>query len=251
MVAVSGGGGQWSVGKPASRYKNTEEELQPMRKTLLMFAAVAAMLAAHASLALAAGDPAQDCSKGVIYIASLENKAVLTQDKYWGDPLLFDDVTTYILAYKLMWMTRRPVIVLDIASKYVTKDGKPDLDAVNKAIGGEPQGCWLVYGEVTQAEIATKKLGIAGVGAKKKYKISVRVHLTLADINTGKIKLDDDFNGYHETSTIQAEDTANPDKRPSFTEDPVEAGGDALGIPFSRIYNSFSDRIRALKQLED
>ena len=221
-----------------------------MKKTLLVFVAAAAILAASASVAGAASAPAQDCSKGVIYIAQLENKAVLAQDKYWGDPTLFDDVTTYILAYKLMWLTRRPVIVLNIGSKSVEKDDKVDLDTINKAIDGEPIGCWLVYGEVTQADIATKKMGIAGVGAKKKYKISVRAHLTLADMSTGQKLLDSDFNGYHETSTIQAEDTANPDKRPSFTSDPVEAGGGALGIPFSRIFNSFADRIRALKQPE-
>jgi len=231
--------------------KHIVSEVSLMKIRTLVFAMVLTAGIAAAALAQPYPSPTgSGCGNGAIYITTLDNSAVHDMDKYWGNPKDFGRVASYILAYKLMWITGKPVIVLDKPTdELMTSDGSPNVEKAKELQGDMPASC-IVLGQITSAVIETKRVFKPGE-SRKKYRISVKVRLVLIDAKTGEVKLDAPYSEYHETSLLEQENINNADKRPGFSMDPVEAGGSALGVPFSRIFGRFARSIAAMPQAAD
>jgi hypothetical protein len=214
-----------------------------MRMKSIRIVMLALSLFAVASARAAAADAA--CNPNAIAVAGLDNNAVAETDKYWGAPADFGNTITYVLAFKLMWATGKPVTVIN--AKSLTLMGAqdlPDIAAVKKALGENP-ACKVVLGSIDQAIITTKKSRSLLQG-KKKFTIVVKMRLELVDLAQDKTVINETFTNEHETTTLLQE-FSNNNKLLFFPNDPVEAGGNPLGVPFSRIFNTFGKKLLELK----
>jgi len=206
----------------------------------LLIAAVAAGMFFAVSGAGALAQEAAACDPGAAAVLTLQNKAVTQIDKYWGDPLYFGGTITHVLAFKLMWTSGKSVRVSPAKSEDVMKlEGIADVDAVRAALGENPP-CHAVLGVIEQAVVDTKKSANVLVG-QKKFFITAKVRLMLVDVAQGKVELNESYTNEHETSTL-LEALSDSHKTLYFPLDPVEAGGNPLGIPFSRVFTNFSKR---------
>ena len=184
------------------------------------------------------------CDKNVIYIAQAQNHAIEDYDRYWGYPEDFTKTISYMIAFRLMYETGKTVKVLERSEIHLfgDEDGSMlDIEAAKK-LPGVADGCYIVSGIVREAVIDTSRSLKLAFG-KKKFDIYSQMHLVLADISTGKTLVSDGYLGRHETSTMPNE-LWNRDRRQFFPTDPVEAGGNAMGIPFSRISQDFARAVK-------
>jgi hypothetical protein len=206
-----------------------------IKHVLVILFAMSLLAAASHAAAVAACDP------NTITVLKLDNRAVKEQDKYWGNPDYFGTTITYMLAFKMMWATGKPVKVADVKSADVMKvQDIPDPDAIRVALGDSPS-CLIALGSVDQAVIFTKK-SVNVVKGNKKFEIDAKLKLSVVDLAAGATKFSDTYSEEHETSTL-IEQLSNTDKVLYFPSDPVEAGGNPLGVPFSRIFNKFCKKV--------
>lgn len=209
-------------------------------KMKLVFTAFFAVSLLAAAASRARGTEAA-CDPNTITVLKLENRAVREQDKYWGSPDYFGNTLTYMLAFKLMWATGKAVKVADVKSEDVMKvQDIADPDAIRAALGENPS-CYVALGAVDKAVIYTKKSADILKG-RKKFQIDAKMKLTLVDLAAGAVKFGDTYSEMHETSAL-VEALSDNDKILYFPSDPVEAGGNPLGIPFSRIFNKFCKKV--------
>ncbi len=186
------------------------------------------------------------CDKNVIYVAHMENRAIQEYDRYWGYPEDFSKTVTYMIAFRLMYETGKTIKIIDASESSLFGSDEEELlnIADAKKLTGVGDGCYIVAGMINTAVVDTSRSLKLAIG-RKKFDIYSTMHLAMADISTDKILVSDGYLGKHETSSMP-NDLINRDRRQFFPTDPVEAGGNALGIPFSRISFDFA---RSVKQV--
>jgi hypothetical protein len=199
-----------------------------------------------ASITLLSTSQAFCCEKNVIYVAHMENRAIQEYDRYWGYPEDFSKTVTYMIAFRLMYETGKTIKILDASETSLFGSDEEELLNVDNAkkLPGVGDGCYIVAGIISEAVVDTSRSLKLAIG-RKKFDIYSTMQLAMADVSTGKVLVSDGYLGKHETSTMP-NDLINRDRRQFFPTDPVEAGGNALGIPFSRISFDFA---RSVKQV--
>lgn len=208
-----------------------------MRTLHLFFFALLCVIAA------AAGTRAQEttaCDPNLIVVAGLENRVFTEPDKYWGDPSDFGNTAAWILAFRLMLDTKRPVVVVSAPKMPVFVGDGVDIEAARFA-AGFAGGCTLVVGAVTQAVVDTKRT-VNLMEQSKKFNISTTARLAMVDLRSGKTVINAVFDGNHETSSMIYE-ILDKDKHYIFSIDPIMAGGSPLGVPFLRMYHTFGMQV--------
>ena len=199
-----------------------------------------ALLVAIAAASSAQAQEAAACNPDIIVVAGLENRVFTEPDKYWGDPADFGNTAAWILAFRLMLDTKRPVVVVSAPKMPVFVGDEVDLEAARFA-AGFAGGCTLVVGAVTQAIVDTKRT-VNLMEQSKKFNISTTARLAMVDLRSGKTVINAVFDGNHETSSIIYE-ILDKDKHYVFSIDPIMAGGSPLGVPFTRMYHTFGMQV--------
>ncbi len=205
-----------------------------------------AVIVITAFFALYSTTEALCCDKNVIYVTQIENRAIQDYDRYWGYPEDFSKTVTFMIAFRLMYETGKTIKIISAAESSLFSADEEELfnAAEAKKLNGVGDGCYIVAGYIAEAVVDTSRSLKLAIG-RKKYDIYSAMHLAFADLSTDKILVSDGYVGKHETSTMPNE-LINRDRRQFFPTDPVEAGGNALGIPFSRISFDFA---RSVKQV--
>jgi len=186
------------------------------------------------------------CDKDIIYVTHIENRAIQDYDRYWGYPEDFSKTVTFMIAFRLMYETGKTIKIVNASESSLFGADEEELfnAADAKKLDGVGDGCYIVAGYISEAVVDTSRSLKLAIG-RKKYDIYSAMHLAFADLSNDKILVSDGYVGKHETSTMPNE-LINRDRRQFFPTDPVEAGGNALGIPFSRISFDFA---RSVKQV--
>ncbi len=231
--------------------------------TALMFTAVLLALCTASTKSVA-----ETCDPGIIYVATLENKAIRQIDKFWGRPEDIGKTTAGILAHVLLTDTGTLVAMAGDADGIPVSSSTDPKSAAKSLLDGK-QGCFVAFGSIDRALVYAhnvykfKPTVSAGVSTKRqddsgdkdwydylsenvqpghirrKLKIETASHLYLYDRRSDSIVIDMTIDGKHETSVKEYEST-DKDKRITLSSNPSEASGSQVGIPFVRMFDDFA-----------